>query len=108
MPEEKEYGYARDMADIDDPGQIPTEVTGNAIEAFLMDHPEELESGFVPMGRIIENHDYILDTHNADTMILTKGDLDEFDAKQRAAVVTASGSLETEESDESDDETAAQ
>lgn len=102
MPEEKEYGYARDMADIEDPGSIPTEVTGNAIEAFLMDHPEE--PGLELAGRAIKNHDYILDTHTTDVQVQTKEDLDAFDAKQRAAIVTASGSKETEESDDTDDE----
>ena len=102
MPEEKEYGYARDMEDIENPGSVPAEVTGNAIEAFLMDHPEE--PGLELVGRAIKNHDYILDTHTTGLQVQTKEDLDKYDADQRAAIVTASGSLETEESDDTDDE----
>ena len=102
MPEEKEYGYARDMEDIEKHGSVPAEVTGNAIEAFLMDHPEE--PGLELVGRAIKNHDYILDTHTTDVQVHIKEDLDAYDADQRAAVATASGSAETEESDDTDDE----
>lgn len=104
MPEEKEYGYARDMADINDPGSIPTEVTGNAIDFYLVDHPEKLEPGDDLDDGAIRNHDYILLTNSPIGQVNTKHNLDEFDAEQRAAVVSAIGSAETEESDESDDE----
>lgn len=100
MPEEKEYGYARDIADIDDPGQIPTEVTGNAIDFHLGDHPEKLEPGDELLGRAIKNHDYILDTYSTTGQVVVKVDLDVYDSRERNAVVTAIGSMETEESDD--------
>lgn len=103
MPEEKEYGYARDKEDIADPGSIPTEVTGNAIDFFLMDHPVESESEPSEGSRLIKNHDHILEVSAADSQVATNGYLDAFDAEQRAAVVTASGSLEPEETEETEE-----
>lgn len=97
MPEEKKYGYARDIADIDDPGQIPTEVTGNAIELFLRDLPGELEPGQDLTGPAIRNHDYILDTYSTTDQVVVKGDLDDFDADLRDNVADASGSIEDSE-----------
>jgi hypothetical protein len=94
MPEEKEYGYARDMTDIDEPGNIPTEVTGNAIDYHLVDHPSESEPGDEPDDGAIKNHDYILLTNSTMSQVHIKHYLDEFDADQRDAVVTASGSIE--------------
>ena len=100
MPEEKEYGYARDLADMDaiegESVDVPVDATGNAIDAFLFDHFEEVVFG--PTGaNAIKNHDSVIEYANAVNQVLVKGDLDAFDAEQRETITTASGSKEHQE-----------
>ena len=85
------------MADIEDPGQTPNEVTGNAIEWFLRDVPGELEPGQDLTGPAIKNHDYILDTYSTTGQVVVKENLDAFDAGLRDNVADASGSIEDSE-----------
>ena len=90
MPEEKEYGYARDLADIEDPGRIPAEVTENALTYFKSDHfqvqdPENPTSDV----QEINNHEMVIEVTPISVEAQIKAVYEEFDAAARQAVAEA-------------------